>query len=69
MRNTFLIARKEIVSYFTSPMAYIIAAVFLALSGLFFANYVNRAQIASLSGFFQPASFIVLMLAPVLTMR
>lgn len=69
MRNTLLIARKEIVSYFTSPMAYIIAAVFLALSGLFFATYVNSAQIASLSGFFQPASFIIILLAPVLTMR
>lgn len=69
MRNTYIIAKKEIISYFSSPMAYIIAAVFLALSGLFFSSFVSRAQIASLSGFFQPASFIVILLAPVLTMR
>lgn len=69
MRTTFIIAKKEIVSYFTSPMAYIIASVFLALSGLFFANYVNRVQVASLTGFFGPASFVVILLAPVLTMR
>lgn len=69
MRNTYTIARKEIVGYFSSPMAYIITAVFLALSGFFFAGYVSQAQVANLRGFFQPASFLLLLLSPVLTMR
>ncbi|MBI4496279.1 MAG: ABC transporter permease subunit [Chloroflexi bacterium] len=69
MRNTLAILKKEVVGYFTSPMAYVVAAVFLVLSGLFFARYVSSAQIASLRGFFQPASFLMILLAPVLTMR
>lgn len=69
MRNTVTIAKRELVSYFTAPMAYVVAAVFLVLSGLFFASYLNSAQVASLEGFFQPASFLIIIMAPLLTMR
>ena len=37
MRNTILITAKEFRSYFTSPIAYVVTAVFLALTGFFFA--------------------------------
>jgi ABC-2 type transport system permease protein len=69
MRNTLTIAAKEVKTYFASPMAYIIAAVFLALSGFFFAQDLNIFQLARMEGFFGPASFVVLLLAPLLTMR
>ena len=69
MRNALTIAAKEIKTYFASPMAYIIAAVFLALSGFFFAQDLNIFQLARMEGFFGPASFVVLLLAPLLTMR
>lgn len=69
MTNTFIIAKRELVAYFSSPMAYIVAAVFLVLSGLFFASYISEAQLANMRGFFQPASFILILMAPVLTMR
>ena len=67
--NALTIAAKEIKTYFASPMAYIIAAVFLALSGFFFAQDLNIFQLARMEGFFGPASFVVLLLAPLLTMR
>src|SRR5262247_1769719 len=36
MRNVFTIAGKEIRSYFSSPVAYVLLAVYLALAGYFF---------------------------------
>lgn len=36
MRNTLTIAGRELRSYFTSPVAYVLLAVFLALAGYFF---------------------------------
>lgn len=36
MRNVFTIAGRELRSYFTSPVAYVLLSVFLALAGYFF---------------------------------
>jgi len=36
MRNVFTIAGKELRSYFTSPVAYVLLASYLALAGYFF---------------------------------
>ena len=69
MRNSFGIAKKEINSYFSSPMAYLIGAVFLVLTGVFFAQYLLATQEASMKGFFSPASFFLLLISPVITMR
>ncbi|MBI2886870.1 MAG: ABC transporter permease subunit [Chloroflexi bacterium] len=69
MRNVLAIAGKELNSYFTSPMAYVITAVFLAMSGLFFAQDLNISQIARLQGFLGASSFLLLLLSPILTMR
>ena len=35
MRNTMAIAWKEIRAYFTSPVAYVVALIFVALAGYF----------------------------------
>ncbi len=69
MRNTFAIAGKELGTYFGSPMAYIIAAVFLAMTGFFFIQDLNAFQLARLQGLLGPAGFLLLLLAPILTMR
>lgn len=69
MRNTLVIAAKEVRAYVTSPMAYVVTAVFLAVSGLFFADHLSQVQQASMQGFFSRGSFFLLLLAPVLTMR
>ncbi len=69
MRNTLAIAGKEFRTYFTSPMAYIIAAVYLAISGFFFIQDISQLQLARLQGLLGPSGFLLLLIAPILTMR
>jgi ABC-2 type transport system permease protein len=71
LKNTLLIAGKEFRSYLTSPMAYIIACIFLALCGVFFVYYLasNNYNDTSLTGFTQYGSMFLLLFAAVLTMR
>ena len=69
MRNTMAIARKEFKSYLTSPTAYVVTGIFLALTGFLFrysgATYVET----SIRGFVETGSMVLLLLAAVLTMR
>ena len=70
MRNTLTIALKESRTLLTSPMAYVITAVFVALAGVFFVTSISSAfPEASIRGYVQPATFILVLLAPILTMR
>ncbi len=76
MRNTATIAWKEIKGYFTSPVAYVVALMFVALTGYFFVRSVDSILTganfpeASLRGLMRQISiFILPWLAPVLTMR
>ncbi len=71
MRTTLVIAWKEIKTYFTTPMAYIVALVFLALTGYYFiANILGSVlSEASISGFVIPSASILVLMAPILAMR
>ena len=70
MRTAQAVAWKEIQVYFSSPTAYIVGLMFLALSGFFFAQDLGDPfPEASLGGFFQGATIILILLAPTLTMR
>ena len=70
MRTIRAVAFKEIQVYFSSPVAYIVALIFMALSGFFFVRDLgNPFPEASLSNFFQGATFLLIPLAPALTMR
>ena len=70
MRTVQAVAWKEIQVYFSNPTAYIVAMMFLALSGFFFARDLNDPfPQASLSNFFDGATIILLLMAPALTMR
>jgi len=66
-----IIMRKELVSYFFSPMAYVVAAIFLGLSGVFFTTYLAGTQYSdtSIKGFLNVARYLILLFAAVLTMR
>jgi ABC-2 type transport system permease protein len=66
-----IISRKEIVSYLTSPTAYIVTAIFLALSGTFFSTYLAGTNYTdtSIRGFLNAAQILILLFAAVLTMR
>ena len=70
MRNTLAIALKETRSYFSTPTAYVVGAMFLMLTGIFFVFDVIRPFAeASVRGFIENARFLTLFLAPLLTMR
>ena len=70
MRTVQAVAWKEIQIYFSSPTAYIVGMIFLALTGFFFVrDVVVPYGEASLSGFFEGATFILTLMAPALTMR
>jgi ABC-2 type transport system permease protein len=64
------IAWKESKSYFTTPTAYTVGAMFLILTGIFFVMDVTGAFAeASVRSFVNWARFFTLFLAPILTMR
>jgi ABC-2 type transport system permease protein len=69
MRTVFAIARKELYTYFTSPMAYVVATFYLGITSLLFVLYVSsgRAE-AQMRDLFHTMIFLTLMMAPVITM-
>ena len=68
MRATLAIARREIGSAFSSTSTYAIAIIALFVFGYFFAADLAGRRQADLQGFFR-ASWLLIFLAPLLTMR
>ena len=71
MRNIRIIAKREIMSYFATPLAYIFIVIFLALTGAF-AFYIGRFftnEQASLVAFFNYHPWLYLILIPAIAMR
>jgi ABC-2 type transport system permease protein len=70
VRKILAISGKEARSYFASPIAYVVMAMFLLITGYFFAAYVGNTGLAMLDGLFSTGTIIMLMLvASLLTMR
>jgi len=70
LNNIWNVAYKELKTYFSSPMAYVVAAAFLAITGFFFVASVSDAfSEASIRGFSAGAIFFMIFLSPALTMR
>ena len=71
MRTTLAITVKELAVYFKSPMAYIVAGVFLALTGVFFIDSIDQTfAVAEVRGLLLRSSFFLLpLIPPLLTMR
>ncbi len=63
------ILKKELKSYFNSPVAYIILVVFLGLGGWFFAQNLFIVGQANISGFIHIVPVLFLLLIPGLCMR
>jgi ABC-2 type transport system permease protein len=71
MRNTLTIFRREFVSYFTTPLAYVFIIIFLVTAGMltfFVGNFFGRGQ-ADLQPFFEFHPWLYLVLIPALSMR
>lgn len=63
------IVKREISSYFTSPLGYVFLAVFYGFSGLFLWINCLANGSAEMAGVFVLMFFIMIILIPVLTMR
>ena len=71
MRNTFTIFRRELASYFATPLAYVFIVIFLVLAGVltfFVGDFFERSQ-ADLQSFFTFHPWLYLVLIPALSMR
>ena len=71
MQRTITIFRRELASYFATPLAYVFIIIFLVLAGIltFFAgDFFERGQ-ADLQSFFTFHPWLYLVLIPALSMR
>lgn len=71
MGNSWIICKRELAAYFTTPIAYVFIVIFLFLSGVFtfyLGSYFERGQ-ADLVPFFGFHPWLYLFLIPALTMR
>ena len=70
----FAILKKELNSFFASPIGYLVIAVFLVVNGLFLWVFngdfnILNAGFADLNSFFFIAPWFFLFLVPAITMR
>jgi ABC-2 type transport system permease protein len=71
MRSTLTIFRRELASYFATPLAYVFIVIFLVMAGVlafFVGNFFDRGQ-ADLQPFFTFHPWLYLVLIPALAMR
>ncbi len=63
------IYKRELKSYFLSPLAYVLVGFLLLISGYFFATFVLSTQYALMSPVFGNTVFVFMFISPILTMR
>lgn len=69
LKTIYILYKKELVSYFNSPIAYIFIGVFLVVGNwLFFNNFFLYGQV-SMRAYFSLLPWIFLFLSPAITMR
>lgn len=68
MSRTTTIARREILSYFVSPIAYVAMVLFLAACGIVFAQDFSPGQPAMMRNVFQNMIWFLAFVVPVLCM-
>lgn len=65
----YAIFRRELASYFTSPVGYVVTAAFMVFNGIFFYVQCLFTGTSSMTTVFQSMFFIMLFLIPLITMR
>ncbi len=63
------IYRKELRSYFTSPMGYLLIAFLLVINGIYFTAYNLQGGVASYGAVLYNTVIVLLLFCPLLTMR
>ena len=69
LRNIFIIFRREVRTFFSSPIAYIVITLFLLLTGWFFFSTFFLAGRADMRDFFNLLPLVFAFIIPALTMR
>jgi len=71
LSNIIPVIKKELKSYFNSPIAYVLVVTFLAFSSVwvFYLQTFFASNIASLRGFFSVIPIVFIIVMPALTMR
>ncbi|MCI0475962.1 MAG: hypothetical protein L0Y55_06915, partial [Anaerolineales bacterium] len=69
MKNIWAITQRELKAYFVSPIAYVVSALFLIAMGYLFALILINTREASLRKLFSNMIFVLLIVAPAMTMR
>jgi ABC-2 type transport system permease protein len=69
MSKVFALIKKELHSFFSSPVAYIILIVMLSLFNTFFFLVIDQNREVSLRDVFQLMEFMLVFFIPLLTMR
>lgn len=69
LSNILTIFRREVRSYFDSPVAYVVIVVFLAIIGWFFTSSLFLMNVASLRVVFELVPLVYLFFIPAITMR
>lgn len=69
LSNIIPIYKRELRSYFNSPVAYVVIVVFLAILGWFFTSNLFLMNVASLRVVFELVPLIYLFFVPAITMR
>lgn len=65
----FAIYKREMLSYFTSPIGYIFMAVFMAMSGLLFSFFTFLTKSTATGTYFMLLIFVFIIVIPLLTMK
>jgi len=68
-RNVHTIFRRELRSYFNSPVAYVVIIVFLSIIGWFFSSNLFLMNVASMRIVFELVPIVFLFFVPAVTMR
>ncbi|MBU2416256.1 ABC transporter permease subunit, partial [Patescibacteria group bacterium] len=69
LKTIYILFKKELISYFNSPIAYIFIGVFLIVGNWLFFNYFFLIGQASMRNYFAILPWIFLFLSPAITMR
>jgi len=68
MKRSPVIARREMASYFYSPIAYVVLALFLLACGFVFRKDFQPGQVAAMRSLFESMVFFLVFAIPVLSM-
>jgi ABC-2 type transport system permease protein len=69
MDKIYFIAKKELATYFKSPIAYIILVLTISIFNVFFFFIIDQNREASLRDVFRLMEFMFVFLVPLMTMR